>query len=396
MKKIAVLLFVFGAGLLAAQNSFRVVGYLPTYQFALLDDIQLQYCTHINIAFANPDAQGQLTTEGYSIDPAVSRAHQQGAKAMLSLAGGYLTPDWAAAWNQHLQAAMRPAFIQKIVQYVLAHNLDGVDVDLEWQYVNDQYSPFVLELKSALLAENRLLTAALPGAYRYPQISAAALAAFDWINLMVYDLTGPWDPAHPGQHSPYDWAEQCIQYWKNQGVPGQRLTLGLPFYGYDFGNSPVTAFAYRSMVEWSVSNAWVDQVDQRFYNGIPTIRAKTELAREEKLSGVMVWALGHDVLDAGLSAYSLLRAIDETLHPALAAQETPLPPALHFSPNPAADRVYVSGEGPLRLYDLTGRLLLSANEPGALALNVEALPAGWYLVQRQAGGQWHSGRLLKR
>ena len=28
--------------------------------------------------------------------------------------------------------------------------LDGVDVDLEWQYVTPGYSPFVIELKSAL------------------------------------------------------------------------------------------------------------------------------------------------------------------------------------------------------------------------------------------------------
>ncbi|MCC6458836.1 MAG: T9SS type A sorting domain-containing protein [Saprospiraceae bacterium] len=394
MKQIAVLFLLFGAGLLAAQTNFRVVGYLPTYQFALLDDIQLQSCTHVNIAFANPDAQGQLTTEGYPIGPVVARAHQQGAKALLSLAGGYLTPEWEAAWNLHLQAANRPAFIQKIVQYALNHQLDGVDVDLEWQYVNDQYSPFVLELKTALVAQDLLLTAALPGGYRYPQISAAALAAFDWINLMVYDLTGPWDPAHPGPHSPYDWSEQCIQYWKNQGVPGSRLTLGVPFYGYDFGSSPVGSFAYRNMVDLSADYAWLDQVGQRFYNGIPTIRAKTQLALDE-VSGIMIWALGHDVLEPSQNAYSLLRAIDEVLHPALAAPEA-RPETLRFSPNPAAGQLRIPGEGPLRLYDPTGRLMVSANAAGALVLDVSDLPAGWYVVQRQVDGQWHSGRLLKQ
>jgi hypothetical protein len=64
--------------------------------------------------------------------------------------GGYLTPTHEANWNNLCLPANRPAFIQKIVQYVQANNLDGVDVDLEWQYVETWYSPFVLELKTAL------------------------------------------------------------------------------------------------------------------------------------------------------------------------------------------------------------------------------------------------------
>ncbi|MBK8568106.1 MAG: hypothetical protein IPN76_33555 [Saprospiraceae bacterium] len=88
-------------------------------------------------------------------------------------------------------AAKLPAFVEKIVDFVQTNGFDGVDIDLEWQHVNDLYSPFILALKPALEAEGIPLTAALPGSYRYPQITAPALAAFDWVNLMIYDLTGP-------------------------------------------------------------------------------------------------------------------------------------------------------------------------------------------------------------
>ncbi|MBK8924100.1 MAG: T9SS type A sorting domain-containing protein [Saprospirales bacterium] len=380
------ILFLFST-LLLAQGGIRVVGYLPTYRFDNLAQLRLDRCTHINIAFANPDLQGNLTTEGLSIAPAVAAAKQQGAKVFISLAGGYLTPAWKAAWDTLLQPARRPAFIQKIVQYCLTHQLDGVDVDLEWQYVNNYYSPFVLELKPALAAYNLQLTAALPGSHRYPQVSNAALAAFDWVNMMVYDLRGPWDPSNPGPHSPYDWAVQCIQYWKNQGVPANRLTLGVPFYGYDFGVSPVASFTFRSMVNLSTGYAYVDQVNQRYYNGIPTIQAKTQLALGQ-VSGIMIWELGQDVLDPGQDQYSLLRAIDEVVQSIVAVTEAS-GGVLRLFPNPAGDWVQASGGGELTVFDLNGRAVMTETVAGdaPAVLSLQSLPAGVYVVQRRQDGR---------
>lgn len=381
--------------MLPAQSGFKVVGYLPTYRFGSLSQMQLQRCTHVNIAFANPDMQGNLMTEGVSIAPAVTAAHQQGAQAFISLAGGYLTPAWKTAWDTLLQPAKRAGFIQKIVQYALTHNLDGVDVDLEWQYVNNLYSPFVLELKPALAAHNLQMTAALPGSHRYPQISNAALAAFDWINMMVYDLRGPWDPSNPGQHSPYDWAEQCIQYWKTQGVPADKLTLGVPFYGYDFGVNPVKSFKFGDMVKLSTDYAYLDQVDDRYYNGISTIQAKTQLALDE-VSGIMIWELGQDILDAGLEQYSLLKTIDEVIHPATAAAE-PENTALKLFPNPATDWVQVPAAEQVSVFDLHGRpvLLEFGSGDAPLLLSLQSLPSGLYTVQCRQGAVWRSGRLVK-
>lgn len=186
----------------AFSQDFKVIGYLPTYRFSWLNDIEFERLTHVNISFANPDSLGNLSCEGVNIDPAIAKAHQSGCKVFISLAGGYLTPEWDAAWNNLALPANRPAFIQKIVQYVLAHDLDGVDLDLEWQYVQDWYSPFVLDLKAALNAQGLPLSVALPGSYRYPKITNAALAAFDWVNMMIYDLRGPWDPSNPGNIPP--------------------------------------------------------------------------------------------------------------------------------------------------------------------------------------------------
>ena len=61
---------------------------------------------------------------------------------------------------------------------------------------------------------------------------------------MAYDFTGPWNPTNSGQHSSYNNSVQSIEFWINSvGISGTKLTLGVPFYGYDFTDSSnITSF----------------------------------------------------------------------------------------------------------------------------------------------------------
>jgi GH18 family chitinase len=364
----------------ASSQSVKVVGYLPTYRFSWLADIEFERVTHVNISFANPDSSGQISFGTTNIWPAVDMAHQHGCKVFVSLAGGYLTPAQDETWNYLTLPANRPAFIQKIVQYVQANDFDGVDIDLEWQYVKPWYSPFILELKAALQPLGIQLTAALPGEYRYPAITNAALAAFDWINMMIYDLTGPWAPDQPGPHSPYSWTVECVQYWKSQGVPGSKLTLGVPFYGYNFGVSPVGSFTFRGIVNQDPANAYLDQSGMKYWNGIPTIQDKTLLALQE-VSGVMIWELGQDAF-GGISNLSLLTAIDQVIDENTSSLAAAANPGIRLVPVPATDFIHVNTDGLPELvsvYDLNGRLMIS-EKPGteSFRLDVSGLPAGLY------------------
>lgn len=398
MRKILPFLLLFALQTSFAQ-SFKVIGYWPYYRFSWIDDIEFERLTHVNIAFANPDAQGNFSVEGTNISAAVAKAKQHGCKVFVSLAGGYLTPTQEANWNNLTLPANRPAFIQKIVQYVQANNFDGVDIDLEWQYVESWYSPFILELKAALTPLGIPLTAALPGNYRYPQITNAALSAFDWVNMMIYDLRGPWDPSNPGQHSPYSWAEDCIDYWLNQGVPNHKLTLGVPFYGYDFGVSPVSSFTYRGIVNQDVANAYLDNVGQKWWNGIPTIQAKTELALNE-VAGIMIWEIGQDAFGSNIQ-YSLLRAIDELVDEATVGISEGNPLALQVFPNPVRERLVVNlpnaEDFRIVISDMGGRVVLENSFAGAETqdLNVAQLPAGMYAIAAYTGDGARVGKFLK-
>ena len=182
-------------------------------------------------------------------------------------------------------------------------------MNLEWSHVTQGYSDFVIELKKELSIHGKGMTAAFPSETKFSQISDQALAVFDFINIMVYDYTGSWNPSEPGQHSSYNHAERGINYWKNiVGIAAEKLTLGVPFYGYNFLNSTtVESFTYGSMVASNTSNSERDQVGNKYYNGRPTIASKVKLAAQN-LSGIMIWELGQD----SFTEYSLLQTIHKT------------------------------------------------------------------------------------
>ena len=292
----------------------RVVGYFPYYRFSLNDKIQYCKVTHLNIAFANPETDGTIVlprNSGDLLENVMDTARSQNSdiKIYISLAGGALSDQVSNTWKNFLSSPQdRPILIEKIVSYVLENGFDGVDVDLEWNHVTAGYSDFVIELRDALKSKSKGITAAYPSETRYSLITQEALNALDFINLMVYDYTGPWNPS-PGQHSSYNHAKQGINFWKNTvGINPSKLTLGFLFYGYDFQNSTtVKAFTYGSMVDSDVSNSEKDNVGNKYYNGRPTIANKVKLA-SQNLSGIMIWELGQD----SFSEYSLLETIHKT------------------------------------------------------------------------------------
>ena len=294
----------------------RVVGYFPTWRFTLTDKVDFCKLTHVNIAFGNPMVDGTIQLSNPSaisnLEQVISTAKLQNSSIQfyISLAGGVLSDQVANTWKSFLASSQdRPKLIDKIIEFVLENKLDGVDVDLEWSHVTQGYSDFVIELKKELSIHGKGMTAAFPSETKFSQISDQALAVFDFINIMVYDYTGSWNPSKPGQHSSYNHAERGINYWKNiVGIAGEKLTLGVPFYGYNFLNSTtVESFTYGSMVASNTSNSERDQVGNKYYNGRPTIANKVKLAAQN-LSGIMIWELGQD----SFTEYSLLQTIHKT------------------------------------------------------------------------------------
>jgi chitinase len=301
----------YGPDIYKPDTGFKVVGYLGAENFNRINELELDKLTYLNLAFVNPDRDGILIfSKNADVSPVVNKAHEAGLKVFVSLAGGG-NPD-TAAWRSMLQPDNRSDFIKSILDYVESNNLDGVDVDIEWNLfptVGETYNPFVIGLRDALHARGKGITSAL-GATGLPDfISQETLEAYDFINVMAYDKTGIWNPEETGQHSPYSYAEEAMVYWTEvMNIPAERITLGVPFYGYDF-KPPARYINYSEIIRDNISLAYMDSVDMQYYNGIPTIVKKTILAKD-KLGGIMIWEISCDMP----GDLSLLRAIDQTLN----------------------------------------------------------------------------------
>ncbi len=118
-------------------------------------------------------------------------------------------------------------------------------------------------------------------------------------------------PNEPGQHSSFEFAVANVDYWLQRGLPKSKAILGVPFYGYGFGDdSRQGGVGYDQIIAKYPAGLDVDKIGNTiWYNGIPTIRAKTKYARDQQLGGVMIWSLDND----GKGDKSLLKAIDETI-----------------------------------------------------------------------------------
>jgi chitinase len=300
----------YGPDVYVRDTTFKVVGYLAGGNFNRIDDLELNRLTYLNLAFANPDKDGTLVFDGgFDITPVVKKGHDAKLKVYVSLAGGG-RPD-ASIWKSVLLPENRSAFVKHILDYVEQNNLDGVDVDIEWNLlptIRETYNPFVVELRQALHSKGKGITSALGATQLHESITQEAINAYDFINVMVYDKTGIWRPNDIGPHSPYSYAEEAIVFWTEKlKIPADRIILGVPFYGFDF-TPPARYIDFSEIIEGNPTLAYEDSAGMRFYNGIPTIVKKTELAKA-KLGGVMIWEIASDT--AG--DMSLLRALDQAI-----------------------------------------------------------------------------------
>lgn len=311
---LAALLSVLNLGAQAQDesSSFKVVGYysLGAALSADVDTVPFEQLTHINLAFLNPDSLGNFTADLSPLEPFVRAAHEHDVRVLFAIGGGGEHPQY----RRLLKDEHRPEFIERLVANVLEHDVDGVDVDLEGSDIDENYEPFVVELAEALREHDKLITSAIAVYYK-DQLSDRALDQYDFVNVMVYDRTGPWRPDRPGHHSTFDDAVDDLEYFGTvREISPSRMTLGVPFYGYGFGPDSTYDVATMNFGEIVSTFPGAESADEwempdgytMYYNGIPTIKRKTELA-SEKASGIMIW----QVLGDAPAPYSLLQAINE-------------------------------------------------------------------------------------
>jgi GH18 family chitinase len=280
--------------------TFRIIGYVTDTGLQISDE-QLEQLTHVNYAFALPNHDGSLRelANPWKLADYVERAHARGIAVLISVGGWGPDPEFEAL---AADLASRARFVAAVTSLVDEFGLDGADID--WEYPDpgasaEAFLALMSELRSAL-GNDSLLTAAVAAVS--PSADGVLPDVFDtvdFLNVMAYDGGEP-------AHSPMSYAEEALDHWADLGLTPEQTVLGVPFY------SRPAEVSYRELVETDLAAAEVDEFDwhgsPQNYNGLATIRAKTDLALR-RASGIMIWTVADDTTDDT----SLLRVIRETI-----------------------------------------------------------------------------------
>ncbi|WP_235938583.1 glycosyl hydrolase family 18 protein [Chitinophaga solisilvae] len=279
-----------------SQTPFRVIGYMPSWSGSV-NAVQYSKLTHINYAFLLPNGNGSLQAieNPSKLQSLVSTAHANNVKVLISV-GGWNNGNDNGFETLAASSTSRNNFVNNMIAFVNQYGLDGVDID--WEYPDpgasaNNYITLMSRLSTEMHNRGKLLTGAIVGTDG-GSILSSAFALVDFYNLMAYDYNN-------FDHSTYAYATQSVNYWRGRGLPASKLVLGVPFYGRPSWESFAQLVARGA-------NPYADVFGNVGYNGITTIKQKTNLAFDQG-SGVMMWELSQDATGAN----SLLSAIHEVV-----------------------------------------------------------------------------------
>lgn len=370
----------------AADPDYKIVGYSISWgaygRGFTPSDIDANKLTHINFAFANI-AGGQIVVGDPNVDTAGRNNFRQlrslkkdnpNLKTLISVGG------WT--WSKHfsdvaLTPQSRKAFADSAVEFIREHKFDGVDIDWEFPVTGgnagnierpedkQNYTLLMTALREALDAAGKadqksyLLTTAIGPGERWIKNTEMGKVAkvVDFMNLMAYDYNGGWnkhsghvaplyhDPAYTREaNNPNNNISKVVDMLIAEGVPSQKIVLGVPFYGYSWkgckpdNNGEYQDCAGKGRGSWEDGNLDYSQIEKKMvdkdgftrywndkskvpylfnpktgefvtYEDNQSLAIKLDYLKEKKLGGAMIWELSGDRKE------TLLKQINQSLRP---------------------------------------------------------------------------------
>ncbi len=194
-------------------------------------------------------------------------------------------------------ANLRAIFVENVIDYLVEHNFDGLDID--WEYPNNStqwanFTKLITEFKTALYNHGLSLSIAV-GSYRLPPIELCDQV--DYINIMAYDFAGA--------HSTFAQMTGDINiYHNNLRQPKHKLVVGLPMYTNETRSNRDwnQQKGYSTVVAWNPDLQPQENYiispetgEQHYFNGADLIQAKTQYLIQEGLGGSMFWGFDTEV-----------------------------------------------------------------------------------------------------
>ena len=328
----------------------EVFGFLPYWSMADWTDEYLRYDLLTTIAFFGVGVRqnGTLIASGPGYEAFLSpraatiieHAHAAGVRVVITF------ESFGATRNHKFlaSAAYRARFVDEAARFVTTHGIDGLNLDMEGLEAADRPN-FGILLEALAMAVHADNPASEVSVSTNANVSGARMArvaidaGVDRAFLMGYAYRVASSPSaggiapFTGVGTTLDLVRSLDLYAAN-GVPPERIILGLPYYGMTWatvsdemhaGRQPDSAGygrgrSYRprtavgvvappdqildyDLVEQVARLTWYDKARktwfQTYYDDPTTLAPKEHLAVERGLAGIGIWALGDDAGQPG-------------------------------------------------------------------------------------------------
>jgi len=405
-----------------------IVGtYLPYYKINNVTSDIFDHLTHLFYFSFGPDSTGELGrvngsgvfTHVNSISSVQSNINTlktwrgtRTTKIFVTI-GGWVQSDYLdeVAANPIARANLA----QNAKDFCITHGLDGIDIDWEGYHgaVNDtNYGLLVSDIKTALAGTDLELSVTIN-----PDHNSLAdeFSQADFIQLMSYG-----NRISQGTQVPLSMLQSFVTGWVNAGMEKSKIVVGLPAYAKSSDNSNLV---YSEIIQTYNPGPEIDVVVHNgksfYFNGINTIKAKSQYVLDENLLGIMFWEQGQDV--ATTHAKSLLNAVTEVIpvnvnpsgakssetNKKIELEEIVEEVLFNVYPNPFKKNINLTLQikkptaAKAFLYDMSGRILwknenFQTKGVHKLLINGENLNKGIYIFKFSDGEETYVRKLVKR
>lgn len=413
-----------GASVLAR----KVYGWHP-YWAAASAHLYYDYNALSHIAYFSYETDtatgGYTTIRGWETTPIFAYAHPRGVKVALTVTNfGYDQNDKLLS-----DTLKQERMITTLISLLKSRSGDGVNFDLELVR-NTQRANLVSFMRRAStriraeipLAEISMATPAVDwsGSWDFAQLAQIC----DYLVVMGYDYyykgSSTAGPVAPLEGENYN-ITRTIKTYVEAGVPGQKLLLGVPWYGLDWPvqsserKSPATgtassrtyvvaepmAVSYGKVFDQTTKVPWFAYNNgstwrQVWYDDSASLGMKYGLVNARDLGGIGIWALSYDggrpeIWNGIKSAFTptgVETIVEEAPQRFELLQNYPNP----FNPTTTIGfRISNFGFVSLRVFDVLGRevttLVDEMRQPGLYTVQWDAslLPTGVYMYRLCVG-----------
>lgn len=337
------------------EKQYNVVAYVSGWSNLPVSNINVQKLTHINYAFANLDKQGRVfftnSSDSLKIDTLRQlKKYNPNLKIIVSIGGWTYSKNFS---DIAANTTLSNKCAQNIADFVFRHQLDGIDIDWEYPCMkgagnsfqpNDKqnFTSFIRNIRHALTAvevsqkrdKPYILSIATATSSNYlNSIESLKLIEYvDFMHIMTYDYRSGsnWETGHHSNLwvSLSDWSngnciDQTIKKYLNEGIPADKLIMGVPFYGrrwkgvtksnnglYQPAQTSGQSIAYRTILKECTPqkgyvNFWDDSAQAPYlwnkhegvfisYENQQSLRYKIDYMKQHDLNGVMFWEYNCD------------------------------------------------------------------------------------------------------